>query len=127
MVFDKGRICSLFSIEHLCMQREAQHMIHQKILAQSQPLTVAIFIRDGRTQRKDLRRNPMITKRGYVGKNVGHGTKIPAWTAIFLTYLGFRQQFEQRQDSASERRKPYRIVLNFSASSPPISFSSIKY
>lgn len=102
-------------------------MIRQKVLAQSQPLTVAIFIGNGRTQYKDLRRNPMITKRGYVGKNVGHGTKILAWPAIFLTYLGFRQQFEQRQDSASEQRKPYRIVLNFSASSPPISFSSIKY
>ena len=66
-------------------------MIHQKVLAQSQPLTVAIFIGDGRTQRKDLRRNPMKAKRGYVGKNVGHGTKILAWPAIFLTYLGFRQ------------------------------------
>lgn len=102
-------------------------MIHQKVLAQSQPLTVAIFIGDGRAQRKNLRWDPMKAKRGYVGKNVGHGIKIPAWPVIFLTYLGFRQQFEQRQNSASERRKPYRIVLNFSASSPPNSFSSIKY
>lgn len=69
----------------------------------------------------------MKAKRGYVGKNVGHGTKILASPAIFLTYFSFQQRFEQRQNMASERRKPYRIVLNFSASSPPDSFSSAKY
>ena len=66
-------------------------MIHQKILPQQKTLTVAIFIGDGRTQCKNLQWDPMKAKRGYVGKNVGHGTKILAWPAIFLTCLGFRQ------------------------------------
>ena len=127
MVLDKGRICSLFSIEHQRMQRKTQYMVNEQILSQQKTLTVAIFIGDGRAQRKNLRWDPMKAKRGYVGKNVGHGTKIPAWPVIFLTYLSFRQQFEQQQNSASERRKPYRIVLNFSASSPSNSFSSAKY
>ena len=89
MVLDKDRICSLFSIEHQRMQRKTQHMVNEQILSQQMTLTVAIFIGDGRTQCKNLRRDPMKAKRGYVGKNVGHGTKIPAWPALFLTYLGF--------------------------------------
>ena len=69
----------------------------------------------------------MEAKRGYVGKNVGHDTKILAGPAIILTYLSFQQRFEQRQNMVSERRKPYRNVFNFSASSPPNFFSSAKY
>ena len=73
VVLDKGRICSLFSIEHQRMQRKTQHMVNEQILPQQKTLTVAIFIGDGRAQRKNLRWDPMWV----FGSNSSNGRIVP--------------------------------------------------